>query len=276
MIDRLVAQGQAAVTPFTNMQANQTAQQNTNDPSSDLPTRQQIEPYAVAAAEQNGIPPDLFLRLINAESSFNQGARSPAGAIGLTQLMPNTAAGLNVNPYDWRQNLLGGARYLAQLKGQFGDWTHAVAAYNSGPGNVQAALPGLPQIYSPQYPDSSYRDYLATVVGGYGAQVVNPGVGNGTTGTTNGGIPETVHIGGEGTITLPGGFQIPAPSFDVPNPVAGAVDWIKQHRGAAVFVPLGVILLILGAAGLAFAAANKVASSPTGQAAIKGAELAAA
>lgn len=92
---------------------------------------------ARAAARQHGIPEDLFLRLVQQESGWNPNARSHKGALGLAQLMPQTARGLGVDPYDVAQNLEGGARYLATQYRKFGNWPHALAAYNAGPGAVE-------------------------------------------------------------------------------------------------------------------------------------------
>jgi soluble lytic murein transglycosylase-like protein len=92
---------------------------------------------ARAAARRNGVPEDLFLRLIQQESAWNQNAVSSAGALGLAQLMPGTAQHLGVNPRDPVQNLDGGARYLKEQYRTFGSWRLALAAYNAGPGAVQ-------------------------------------------------------------------------------------------------------------------------------------------
>ncbi len=92
---------------------------------------------AKAAARKHGIPEDLFLRLVQQESGFNPRARSNKGAIGLAQLMPQTARALKVNPNDPNQNLEGGARYLKQMYRKFGSWRLALAAYNAGPGAVE-------------------------------------------------------------------------------------------------------------------------------------------
>ena len=96
-----------------------------------------IRDYAIQQAQRYGIPTDIFLRMIGAESSWNQGAMSPKGATGLGQLMPGTAAELGVDPTDPYQNIEGSARYLAQQYGDFGTWPLALAAYNAGPGAVR-------------------------------------------------------------------------------------------------------------------------------------------
>jgi soluble lytic murein transglycosylase-like protein len=98
-----------------------------------------------AAASSNGIDPALLKGLVSQESGFDPNAHSPAGAVGLTQLMPGTAAALGVtNPLDPAQSLQGGARYLRQQLDRFGgDESLALAAYNAGPGAV-ARYGGVP------------------------------------------------------------------------------------------------------------------------------------
>ncbi|MEN8950639.1 lytic transglycosylase domain-containing protein [Planktotalea arctica] len=78
----------------------------------------------------------LFRSNIEIESAYQTNARSHVGAIGLGQLMPETARDLGVDPHNWRQNLDGSARYLLMMLVQFGDARHALAAYNAGPDAV--------------------------------------------------------------------------------------------------------------------------------------------
>lgn len=78
----------------------------------------------------------LYQANIEIESAYNPNARSRVGAVGLGQLMPETAADLGVDPHDWRQNLDGSARYLLMMLVQFEDARLALAAYNAGPDAV--------------------------------------------------------------------------------------------------------------------------------------------
>ena len=80
---------------------------------------------------------NLFRANIEIESAYNRRAVSHAGAIGLGQLMPDTARALGVDPHDWRQNLDGSARYLALMLAEFGDVRLSLAAYNAGPDAVR-------------------------------------------------------------------------------------------------------------------------------------------
>lgn len=92
-----------------------------------------------AAATKHGVNPALLKGLVKQESGFNPNIGSPAGAQGLTQLMPATARSLGVrNIHDVQQNLDGGAKYLKQQLDRFGgNVDKALAAYNAGPGAVE-------------------------------------------------------------------------------------------------------------------------------------------
>src|SRR5262252_5665097 len=74
---------------------------------------------------------DLLRRVVMQESGGRMGSVSPTGAIGFMQLMPGTAKELGVNPYDPWQNVMGGAKYLAQGVGQYGV-EGGLRRYNSG------------------------------------------------------------------------------------------------------------------------------------------------
>jgi soluble lytic murein transglycosylase-like protein len=116
-----------------------------------------------AAAARYGIDPGLLRGLVRQESGFDPRAHSAAGAMGLTQLMPATAASLGVSdPYDPAQSLDGGARYLRQMLDRFGnDPAKALAAYNAGPGAV-ARFGGVP-------PYAETQNYVRNILGGASA-----------------------------------------------------------------------------------------------------------
>ena len=115
-------------------------------------------PVARSVASKHGVPEDLFLRLVQQESGWNPNAVSSAGALGLAQLMPGTAAKLGVNPRDPHQNLEGGARYLSMMYQRFGNWRLALAAYNAGPEAV-AKYGGVP-------PYKETKNYVRIIYGG--------------------------------------------------------------------------------------------------------------
>lgn len=114
---------------------------------------------AAQVAKDNGIDPDLFVRLVKQESGFDPNARNPSGASGLTQLMPGTAAGLGVrNVFDPEENLSGGARYFKSMLDKYGDTRKALAAYNAGPGNVDK--------YGDVPPFAETQAYVAAIMEG--------------------------------------------------------------------------------------------------------------
>ncbi len=122
----------------------------------------QYDRYFEEASQTYGVPVALLKAVGMTESGFNQNAVSYVGAIGIMQLMPGTAASLGVNPYDARENILGGAKYIANNLQQFQGYSNglelAIAAYNAGPGNVISYGYQIP-------PFKETQDYVKKVLG---------------------------------------------------------------------------------------------------------------
>lgn len=135
------------------------------------PLSQPFQEAIDAAALAHGLDPKLLHALVVTESAYRADAVSPAGAGGLTQLMPGTAFDLGVrNRFDPIENLRGGADYLARQILRFRDLRLALAAYNAGPGRV-ARLGRVPDI-------AETRAYVATVIDCYLALTAGQGVTN--------------------------------------------------------------------------------------------------
>jgi hypothetical protein len=119
-------------------------------------------------AQAVGVDTYLARAIIQAESAFNYKARSRAGALGLMQLMPSTAERFGVlDPFDPRQNILGGVKYLKWLHEYYaGDLTRVVAAYNAGEGAVNKHK-GIP-------PFRETRAYVPKVLDLYNRKAVEP------------------------------------------------------------------------------------------------------
>lgn len=111
------------------------------------------------AADKYGIAEKLLKAVAKAESNFNPSVVSSAGAIGVMQLMPSTASSLGVaNPYDAKDNIMGGAKYLSRLLAKYnGNISLALAAYNAGSGNVEK-YGGIP-------PFKETQNYVRKILG---------------------------------------------------------------------------------------------------------------
>ena len=120
-----------------------------------------LYPMIVRAACDHGLAVGLFDALVMQESRYNMNAISKKGAVGLAQLMPQTAAALGVNPYSVSHNLGGGARYLRKQLDRFGAPHLALAAYNAGPERV-ARAGAVPNI-------KETKNYVATIISSWSA-----------------------------------------------------------------------------------------------------------
>jgi soluble lytic murein transglycosylase-like protein len=119
-----------------------------------------IARHIAEASEETGLPIALIDAVIRTESGYRPQAVSRVGAQGLMQLMPATAREVGVrNPFDPRQNILGGARYLRRMFDRFGTLKLAIAAYNAGP-NAVAKHNGVP-------PFRETKAYVRTVMTRY-------------------------------------------------------------------------------------------------------------
>jgi len=150
----------SSATSFAQVLSAQTAQPvaaNTAAPAAAAPYAADIQ----AASQKYGVPAALIEAVIQQESGFNPNAQSGAGAGGLMQLMPSTAAGLGVtNVDDPAQSIDGGTHYLRDQLDRFGgDVRLALAAYNAGPGAV-ATYGGVPP-----YPET--QSYVSDVLANY-------------------------------------------------------------------------------------------------------------
>ncbi len=203
-----------------------------------MPTQSVYRDYANQVADSYGIPRDLFSATIQQESGFNPNAKSSAGAYGLGQLMPGTAADLGVNRYDWRENLEGSGKYLRQQFDKFGNWALALSAYNSGPGGSEkyGSIENNPET-------QNYVDSIFSMLGEEGLDALFsfvPGMGglDGSTvlGPAKEGIKDTVEKVG-----------------DWKDALAGFFSGDTMVRGVAVIV--GIVFLIGGL--IAILASNK-------------------
>ena len=130
-------------------------------------TSAEVDAAIEQAAARHNVDPNLVRAVIKVESNFNPQAVSRKGAVGLMQLMPSTARGLNVtNPFDPQQNVDAGVRHLRSLLDNYsGDLSRSLAAYNAGAGAVNRHG-GVP-------PYAETRDYVRRITGIYGSGAVS-------------------------------------------------------------------------------------------------------
>lgn len=216
----------------------------------------QALPYGgeiINAARRHGLAPELLAGLVKVESGFNPKAGSGAGAVGLTQLMPATAASLGVTDRtDPEQSLDGGARYLAQQFKTFGGITDlALAAYNAGPGAVQKAGNKVPR-----YPETiAYVKRVKAYAKRYGWKggtgVVEKDSQGGIVGDVIGAVGDTATDVVGGIDALANGVE------DVVSALFNPSTYLRAGKGI-----LGVLLLLLGAWALFSAYGGKIPVGP--------------
>jgi soluble lytic murein transglycosylase-like protein len=142
------------------VEATYTQSSDAGSPPAARTPRGEIERLVKLNAVDYGVDPALIEAIIERESGFDSNATSSAGARGLMQLMPQTAAGLGVtDSFNAAQNVAGGTRYLRSLLDRFGNVELAVAAYNAGPDAVRRYA-GVP-------PYAETRNYVRNVMASY-------------------------------------------------------------------------------------------------------------
>ena len=162
------------------------------------------------AANQYGIPANLLNAVIQQESGGQADVVSPAGAIGVMQLMPETAQALGVeNPYDAAQNINGGAKYLRQQMDRFGDTAKALAAYNAGPGAVEK-YGGIP-------PYEETQNYVKNIMASAGNNTQLP--------QQNMPISVNNPLSGNPIMQLMGKF--PTPNYDEKLPATALAQYVN-------------------------------------------------
>lgn len=123
-----------------------------------MASQQDYVDYAIEQAQAAGISPEIFVRQIQQESGFDPRSLSPAGAAGIAQFMPATAAGLGVDPWGPYASLEAAAKLMRSYLDRYGTYELALAAYNAGGGAVEK-YGGIP-------PYQETRNYVAAILGG--------------------------------------------------------------------------------------------------------------
>lgn len=125
-----------------------------------------IKQLIVKHSIEMGLDPALALSIAKKESGFCHNKKSRYGAIGVFQLMPNTAKRMGYNPYHLNDNIKGGIAYYKKMYQMFGSTELALAAYNAGPGNVKK-YNGIP-------PFKETRNFVSSIMNSYNSMKVNP------------------------------------------------------------------------------------------------------
>lgn len=187
-------------------------------------------PIIIAQAKKYGIPLQQAIDQVRQESGGNPWAISPAGALGVMQLEPKTAAGLGVkNVFSAKQNIAAGMRDDASLYKQFGSWDLALAAYNAGSGTVSKLL----QTYGNSY--AAIKSHLPTQTQQYVANILGK-KGNST--YASGSTPL-------GASTAWENFLVSANNMENASSLGGLLPSWQQilFRGAFVLLGLGLVLI---------------------------------
>lgn len=232
-----------------------------------------FEPVAREAARRYGIPEDVYVKLIGAESAWQTdviyGQRvSSAGATGIAQFLPSTAASLGINPNNPYQALDGGARYLRQNLDFFGgDIAKAVAAYNAGPGGISNAVTQAQDSKRGTWVDYIPQEtalYLSKIFGSGETQVLG---GSGSYGPIGLQQPLQTAQNASGTLgvapsvaTLP---SIPEWTQSLGKLLAALVN--PQVQAKAAFTAIGVVMVVGGTLVYVLAGSPVTAVVPGGQ-----------
>ncbi len=183
------------------------------------PTDPRLGKIIAKYANQQGLDPRLVQVVIRHESGFDPGAVSPKGAMGLMQLMPETAASMGVeDPFDVEQNIKGGVRFLKICLNRFNqNLPLALAAYNAGPGRV-VEHQGMP-------PFKETHDYVKKVVMDYSGQALDPAqvkIQPAASTAATAEPPATPPAMPEPTPTIPQLFSLPVVNLAGPEAFRGA------------------------------------------------------